>query len=107
MDNGFEITQHLNWRGDTMVGDIIGKISLGMAKEREAEVLRHFETDFTELREFLDAKANGLEMAPVVRCKDCKHYDGQECYHPRSDMGDSLSVDPMDFCSYGERKDNV
>lgn len=67
MDNGFEITQHLAWRGDTMVGDVIGKISLGMANEREAEVLRHFETDYSELREYLEAKRNGIELAPVVR----------------------------------------
>ena len=37
----------------------------------------------------------------LVRCKDCKHYDGKWCLlldMVNSDMGDW-------FCAYGERKD--
>lgn len=105
MDDRIEIRQDFYWNGDTMITEIVGKIAGDMAKKREESVLNHFETDYTELREFLEAKRKGMELVLVVRCKDCKHYDGQECYHPRSEMGDSLSVDPTDFCSYGERKD--
>lgn len=43
------------------------------------------------------------DFALVVRCKDCKHFDGiwfcKICGVP--------SRKPDDFCSYGERKDNV
>ena len=42
-----------------------------------------------------------IDAVPVVRCKDCKHYDGKWCLlfdMVNSDMGDW-------FCGYGERKD--
>lgn len=40
------------------------------------------------------------DVAPVVRCKDCKHYDiGGSCI-----ICGFQSRKPDDFCSYGERK---
>lgn len=43
---------------------------------------------------------------PVVRCKDCKHYNRGECYHPRHERHlQSICQEDDDFCSYGERKD--
>ena len=44
------------------------------------------------------------DVAPVVRCKDCIHYEPCEggkdfcCFH-------ATGIVPDDFCSYGERKD--
>ena len=41
------------------------------------------------------------DVVPVVRCKDCKHYDiGGSCI-----ICGFQSRKPDDFCSYGERKD--
>lgn len=52
------------------------------------------------------------DVAPVVRCKDCKHYiatgSGKEfgcdifcgCYDR------PYPTEPDDYCSYGERKDS-
>lgn len=43
------------------------------------------------------------DVAPVVRCKDCKHNRGsKKCLNP-----DSFFAVPKDddFCSYGERKE--
>ena len=40
-------------------------------------------------------------VAEVVRCKDCKWWDGIECQTRDIDV-----VDDDEFCSYGERKDN-
>ena len=42
-----------------------------------------------------------INAVPVVRCKDCKHYNEGFCvgYHAHHD------IMPDDFCSYGERKD--
>lgn len=45
------------------------------------------------------------DVAPVVRCKDCKyHYDCgvHFCNRLRMDCPDDSDF----FCSYGERKDN-
>ena len=51
------------------------------------------------------------DVAPVVRCKDCKHYDMGVCLKIYSD-GNMHPVawqsrKPEDFCSYGERKDDA
>ena len=40
------------------------------------------------------------DVAPVVRCKDCKHLFGTICT-----VCGLLPRKPEDFCSYGERKD--
>lgn len=49
------------------------------------------------------------DVAPVVRCKDCNHYDMGVCLKIYSDGGVHpeawQSRKPEDFCSYGERKD--
>ena len=63
-------------------------------------------------------KSDGEEtpdVAPVVRCKDCKHYRNHPnglCYlhtepkeNARGHSGNAVCVEPEDFCSYGERKD--
>lgn len=57
------------------------------------------------------------DVAPVVRCKDCNHYRNYPnglCYlhtepktNDRGYSGETVCVEPEDFCSYGERKDKV
>lgn len=57
------------------------------------------------------------DVAPVVRCKDCKHYRNYPnglCYlhtepktNARGYSGEAVCVEPDDFCSYGERKDGA
>ena len=53
------------------------------------------------------------DVAPVVRCRDCKHYRPQkksEHWENRANYCNRLvriKVQPNDFCSYGERKDEV
>lgn len=39
-----------------------------------------------------------LDLVPVIRCEDCRHYDDGVC----SEM--SVSREPLDYCSYGERR---
>ena len=38
------------------------------------------------------------DVVPVVRCKNCKHWNNGDCY--RIEL-----TRPVDYCSYGERKD--
>lgn len=49
------------------------------------------------------------DVAEVVRCKDCKHYDSTQCYHPSygNDCGIHTGRSENDFCSFGERKENL
>lgn len=48
------------------------------------------------------------DVAPVVRCKDCKHFlpptkaEATACSYIGGGM---LAPSPNDFCSYGERRD--
>lgn len=51
-----------------------------------------------------------IDAVPVVRCKDCKHYDMGVCLKIYSDGNTHpeawQSRKSEDFCSYGERKDD-
>lgn len=42
------------------------------------------------------------DVAPVVRCKDCKHEFGGSCI-----ICGFQKRKPDDFCSYGERKESA
>lgn len=50
------------------------------------------------------------DVAEVVRCKDCKHYDLGVCLKIYQDGNLHSEAwqprKPEDFCSYGERKDD-
>ena len=52
-----------------------------------------------------------IDAVPVVRCKDCRFYAAYkgECFREGFIFTEdgSLYVGDDDFCSYGERKDNV
>lgn len=57
------------------------------------------------------------DVAPVVRCKDCKYYNRSEllapnkfCFrlkHPTENRVIGYNFAPDDFCSSGERKDGA
>ena len=54
-------------------------------------------------------EAPTVDAVPVVRCKDCKHY---EIHKPKvlencERNGYIIPMKPDDFCSYGERKNEV
>lgn len=63
--------------------------------------------------EIIDALENipSADVSPVMRCKDCVHYDLGVCLKIYSDgnvQKDSWQFrNPDDFCSYGERKDGA
>ena len=59
-----------------------------------------------------------VDAVPVVRCKDCRCFERQGeynggisygyCYHWDYEQGGEPNmVDGNDFCSYGEKKDDV
>lgn len=64
---------------------------------------------FENARDFV-ANMPTIDAVPVVRCKDCKYYRihhdswGEDIPHCIKAWG-GAEVDPMDYCSYGERKD--
>lgn len=59
---------------------------------------------------------DAADVAPVVRCRDCKYYrvsamlaPNKFCFrlkHPVEDRPIGYNFAPDDFCSYGERKEN-
>ena len=48
------------------------------------------------------------DVVEVVRCRECKHYDGYECllWGESAESNNPISDDGCDYCSWGERKDN-
>lgn len=46
-----------------------------------------------------------VEFVPVVRCKDCKWYEGEN-HNCLEEMGFARIWEPADYCSFGERKDD-
>ena len=56
------------------------------------------------LKEYEDALS--ADVAPVVRCKDCKFWqDNNDGYpHEECRWGHGETPDENDFCSYGERR---
>lgn len=60
---------------------------------------------FTEAAHIVKYIATTVDAVPVVRCKDCKYNRGsKKCLNP-----DSFFAVPKDddFCSYGERKEEM
>lgn len=77
-------------------------------------VLREFMAEYrNSVLRIVDEQPT-VAAVEVVRCKECKHYEevcGEyTCFHPKmeggwnSEGGENLRMNPMDFCSYGERK---
>lgn len=46
--------------------------------------------------------ALAIDAEPVVRCGECKHFNGEIPYHYCRKAGGNFKIDS--FCSYGERR---
>lgn len=64
----------------------------------KAKSLLHIEYAYAAERLLNEIPA--ADVAPVVRCKDCKHEFGGSCI-----LCGFQKRRPEDFCSYGERKE--
>lgn len=59
----------------------------------------------TFIREFIN-DAPTVDAVPVVRCKDCKWWDGIDgspCVHP--DCRNPIHCNPGEFCNCGEKNE--
>lgn len=72
-------------------------------KERANE---HFIFGIESVLEYVQ-NLPAADVAPVVRCKDCKYWqDNNDGYpHEECRWGNGETPDANDFCSYGEQKD--
>lgn len=50
---------------------------------------------------------NKGDFVEVVRCKNCVHRKEKVCFNPSAGMWVGVELKDSDFCSYGERRDNV
>ena len=71
--------------------------------DEAVEILKGIrETDGTNHGKYAVALAmavDALRAEPVVRCKECNSFDGEECrFH-------NTTVAPNDYCNYGEKAD--
>lgn len=80
-----------------------------LAKENEQGGINSASYAMKFLRAVVDSNINAVDAVKVVRCKDCKYWDGMNddtdilCNNP---LGLDYAAQPYDFCSYGERKDD-
>lgn len=57
-----------------------------------------------------DAYTPTIDDVPVVRCKDCKHFENAIDWckiHSHFSDGEWNSFSESDYCSWGERKDDA
>lgn len=60
--------------------------------------------------EAFDMAIKALEQPEIIRCEECRHYRTCEIFGKKITLCkrreyDALSVEPDDFCSYAERKE--
>lgn len=75
------------------------------AKSREPFVIDTFKAMFKRIK-----NAPTVDAVEVIRCKDCKRSGTDDCiFHIKGEPADEELLQKLDndFCSYGERKDNV
>lgn len=76
--------------------------------ERASEIIYIAGFSYEHVIEILD-NIPAADVAPVVRCKDCKYWqDNNDGYpHEECRWGHGETPDANDFCSYGERKEGA
>jgi hypothetical protein len=84
-----------------------------MSKAQLVQMVKN--TDEVEIALNIFKNVMKEDYARVLRCKDCKHYRNQPnglCYlhtepkeNERGYSGEAVCVEPDDFCSYGERRE--
>lgn len=84
-------------------------IDTDTAKRTYTADLFDTEEDFERVNDIFDY-APTIDAVPVVRCRECRWYDvGKNDSESWSECtlryGKYFNVSPMDFCSYGQRKE--
>lgn len=58
------------------------------------------------ITEFVEDELTTIDTVPVVRCRECQHYDHGCCVVKRYEGDDNIIAMPPDgYCSYGQRKE--
>lgn len=94
------------------MGDYISR-DMAIARLTKVEVTNRLATMTDAKREIAEMPA--ADVAPVVRCKDCKHFNFEhmECENEavstdhEGGVSYSLNFYLDDFCSYGQRKEET
>jgi hypothetical protein len=76
-------------------------------KETLIDLLTGYSLDTYEDVQYVADELIAKGVLPVVRCKDCKHFEfAHDCnFHAADENGTPIFVREDDFCSYGERKE--
>ena len=82
-----------------MTGDLINRISL-----KQSIAICLILGGEKTLDQIID-ELPSVDAVPVVRCKDCKHYEMASNEANGWCEKNELPFAPWDYCSYGERKE--
>lgn len=75
-----------------------------MNKAKNREVYADWITRYYSSHKYIpDGHSDGELIGKLIRCKDCKHWDGK--YHYCEIIDDSRDWDADDYCSVAERKE--
>ena len=75
-----------------------------MARLIDADKLLQKKWDWCDAEDAIN-DAPTVDAIPVVRCKDCRRLVFSDCYG-ECGMGYLGIVNPWDYCSHGERKED-
>jgi len=66
-------------------------------QKASAEIFKEFKHTFDII---VDLQPTVETKEDIVRCKECKYWDGEGCY-------DLMTADENGFCYWGERRDDA
>lgn len=61
------------------LGDVMERVVSSVGEDYDRVICEKYDTDLTELREFLEAKRAGQTLEPVVRARWIEYADGLHC----------------------------
>ena len=84
------------------VDEKVGRLAVRYAAIGKTETARDYNFVSTVLE-----TAPTMDAEIVVHCKDCKHRKEKTCANPCYGMWVVVELKDDDFCSYGERRNDV
>jgi len=103
-----EFTKHVAQRlSEALMREALDVLSVEeeIAVKRPDYIVRENPSEYSAAIRFF------MEVTPIVRCKNCKHFAKDLCWHELDTSKQLLNGFPIprkseDFCSYGEKRAN-
>ena len=100
-----DIIKDIVKKQDGVLLEAVHRVGFDVNKEELEKALLYDRNQWE--RGYVDGKMDGYHLrdTEIVRCRDCNKRNGDYCH--RYHDGYSAFIHQDDFCSYGERRDDV